>query len=160
MRHSLIAAAVVGLLAVPGIALAASTTVDGEGDIAKMRASNGDTAVKVSLKGLEELCGGTQHVNVAITWGTDASYEVDGACVSGEWGQVLSYLADADSPETGKVRPCSKLKVRHRDGAVRVRVPRSCINKAGDRIRVRAEGQNFGTLTGGTAGPTKRLRRG
>ena len=86
---------------------------------------------------------------------------MNGGCVSGEWSRGLFYLADAQNPEnSSKKQPCSGLKVVYSDGAVQVRVPRSCIRKAGSRVRVRAEGQNFGTMTGGTAGPTKPLRRG
>ena len=162
MRLSLplAAAAATALLALPATASAASTTVDGQGDIKSMKVVNGEKAVKVVLRGLEELCGGTQKAGALITWGTDAAYQVDGICVSGQWGEGLFYLDDADAPEGGKQQGCGRLKIAYADGAVRIRVPRSCIKKAANRIRVEGEGYNFGHLMGGTAGPTKRLRRG
>ena len=159
MRSFLTLAAIAAGLAFPGSALAAKQTVDGKGDITKMKVVNGDKSVSVALFGLEELCGGTRQANVEISWGTKAGYEYDGICPHGEWGEGIFYYADHSAQE-GKSVNCAKLNVRFARGAVRIRIPRSCISKAADRIRVKAKGHNFGTLQGGEAGPTKRLRRG
>ncbi len=161
MRRSLTLAAVVAALAVPASAFAASQTVAGKGDIEKMKVTNGQDAVTVALFGLEKKCGGTRQANVTISWG-QSGYVYDGICPSGEWGEGLFYFADLGDRGTkvGKQTTCGKLVTRVSDGAFRLKVPRSCLRKADDQIRVKAVGQNFGTLTGGTAGPTKRLARG
>ena len=114
---------------------AASQTVAGTGDIEKL----------------------------VVDWGTKAGYEIDNGCYSGgTWAASLVYLADRAAPEGGTIVECPKLRFTWDAAAKahRAKVPRSCIPKAGNKLRVRAEGVNFTSVTGGEAGPTKRLRRG
>jgi len=141
---------------------AASQTVQGTGDIEKMVAKNGDSALKVSLVGLGAPCD-AKYMKVTIDWGTKAGYAIDNGCYSGgTWAHSLVYLADRSNAEGGKLIECPKLRFSWDEDAEahRAKVPRSCIPKAGDKLRVRAEGVNFTSVTGGEAGPTKRLRRG
>ena len=141
---------------------AASQTVAGQGDIEKMYANNGDKGITVKLFGLEKPCGGTQYMNVQVKWGDKEAYEVDGACVSGSWGYDLFYLADRSNPEGSKKKSCDGLKVSYNKdkGFLKTYIPRSCIPKANNKVKIQSEGHNFGTMTGGSAGPTKLLAKG
>ena len=54
-----------------------------------------------------------------------------------------------------------RLKYDAGETAWRATIPRSCIPKAPDRIRVESEGVNYaGSAIPGQAGPTRLLRRG
>ena len=146
----------------PASALAASQTVQGTGDIEKMAANNAQRALKVSLFGLAAPCD-AKYMKITVEWGTKAGYAIDNGCYpGGTWAHSLVYLADRSDAEGGKLVECAKLRFAWDEdaGAHRAKVPRSCIPKAGNKLRVRAEGLNFTSVTGGEAGPTKRLRRG
>jgi hypothetical protein len=102
-------------------------------------------------------------MKITVDWGTKAGYTIDNGCYpGGTWAHSLVYLADRSDAEGGKIIECPKLRFGWDEDAEahRAKVPRSCIPKAGNRLRVRAEGLNFTSVTGGEAGPTKRLRRG
>ena len=151
------------ILSLAGPAGAEGTTVKGEGDLTRMRAVNATKAVKVKLFGLDEPCGGAQYFNVQVRWGRKAAYEVAAGCYGGtDWGSGLFYLPDRSDPQTVREVACDSLKVTYNadKGFHRIVIPRSCMKKANDRVRVWAEGHNYGTVTGGSAGPTKLLDRG
>ena len=142
---------------------AASQTVQGTGDIDKLVVSNAQTKLKASLFGLGAPCDEAKYMKLVVDWGTKAGYEIDNGCYSGgTWAASLVYLADRAAPEGGTIVECPKLRFTWDAAAKahRAKVPRSCIPKAGNKLRVRAEGVNFTSVTGGEAGPTKRLRRG
>ena len=141
---------------------AASQTVQGTGDIDKLAVTNAQHALKASLFGLGAPCE-AKYMKLTVDWGTKGGYEIDNGCYSGgTWTDSLVYLADRSAPEGGKLVDCPKLRFAWDEDAAahRAKVPRSCIPKAGNKLRVRAEGVNFTSVTGGEAGPTKRLRRG
>ena len=141
---------------------AASQTVQGTGDIDKLVVNNAKSALKASLFGLGAPCD-AKYMKLTVDWGTKAGYEIDNGCYPGAtWSDSLVYLADRSNPEGGKIVDCPKLRFTWDEdaGAHRAKVPRSCIPKAGNKLRVRAEGVNYTSVTGGEAGPTKRLRRG
>jgi hypothetical protein len=143
-------------------AVAASQTVQGTGDIDKMVANNAQSALKVALFGLAAPCD-AKYMKITVDWGTKAGYAVDNGCYpGGTWDHSLVYLADRSDAEGGKIIDCPRLRFGWDEEAEahRAKVPRSCIPKAGNKLRVRAEGINFTSVTGGEAGPTKRLRRG
>ncbi len=143
-------------------AVAASQTVQGTGDIDKMVANNAQSALKVALFGLAAPCD-AKYMKITVDWGTKAGYAIDNGCYSGgTWAHSLVYLADRSAGEGGKIIECPKLRFGWDEDAEahRAKVPRSCMPKAGNKLRVRAEGLNFTSVTGGEAGPTKRLRRG
>ena len=152
------------LLLVASLALPAhaeSQTVEGQGDIEKMRARNGDSAVVVKLFGLNGPCE-VRDFTIEIRWGTDERYEVQAGCYGGTtWAENLYYLADKDNPESAQEVNCRRFKVTYNEdrGIHRAFVPRSCLDEATNRVRVYAEGVNYGGM-GGTAGPTRRLARG
>jgi hypothetical protein len=146
----------------PASALAASQTVQGTGDIDKMVANNAQSALKVSLFGLDAPCD-AKYMKITVDWGTKAGYAIENGCYpGGTWDHSLVYLPDRSAGDGGKIIKCPKLRFSWDEDAEthRAKVPRSCIPKAGNKLRVRAEGLNFSSVTGGEAGPTKRLRRG
>jgi len=149
-------------LVLAGSASAASQTVQGSGDIDKMTVNNAETALKVNLFGFGPPCD-AHYMRVIVDWGTKAGYQIDNGCYPGAtWAKTLSYLPDRAKPESGKIVACPKLRFSYSEatGSHRAVVPRSCMPKAGNRLKVRASGDNYGSVTGGEAGPTRSLRRG
>ena len=71
-------------------------------------------------------------------------------------------MPDRSKPEGGRIVTSPKLRFGYSeaDKSYRVDVSRSCIPKAGNRVRVSSSGDNYGSVTGGEAGPTRSLRRG
>ena len=57
---------------------------------------------------------------------------------------------------------CEKFNVAYdKDkGTYKVVVPRKCMDEAPDKIKVRAEGDNYASPMPGEAGPTRALARG
>jgi hypothetical protein len=150
------------VLSLAGSASAASQTVQGSGDIDKMVVDNAKSALKVNLFGFGPPCD-AHYMSVILDWGTKAGYQVSNGCYPGAtWEKSLSYLPDRSKPEGAKIVTCSKLRFGYSeaDKSHRAYVPRSCIPKAGNRVKVRSSGDNYGSMTGGEAGPTRSLRRG
>jgi hypothetical protein len=157
-----LALAVASAACVAGTAGAASQSVKGTGDIQKMVVDNAKKALKVKLLGFDAPCD-AHYMKITVDWGKKSGYAIDQGCYPGaEWGRSLVYMPDRGTPETGKIVACAKLRFAYvkKDGSYRMTVPRSCIPKAGERLRVSAFGDNYGSPTGGEAGPTKRLKRG
>lgn len=149
------------LLVLAPAATGESMTVQGTGDIDKMAVKNGDRAVITKVFGLSEPCE-AQYLEVVIFWGKKKAYEASAGCYSGTWAKGLYYQPNRNKPETGMPVGCDKFKIVYnaKRGFYRVVVGRTCLKSAPDKLRVRSEGHDFGTLTGGAAGPTKALRRG
>lgn len=150
------------VLCLVGSASAASQTVRGSGDIDKMVVKNTRTALKVNLFGFGPPCD-AHYMAVVVDWGTRAAYEITNGCYPGAtWQKSLSYVPDRSKPEGGKLVTCPRLRFGYSraDRSYRAHVPRTCIPKAGNRLRVRSSGDNYGSVTGGEAGPTRSLRRG
>jgi hypothetical protein len=142
---------------------AASQTVQGTGDIDKLVVNNAQTKLKASLFGIGAPCDEAKSIKLTIDWGTKAGYAIESGCYPGAtWASSLVYMADRDAGQGGKILECAKFRFTWDADARahRAKVPRSCIPKAGNKLRVRAEGVNYTSVTGGEAGPTKRLRRG
>jgi hypothetical protein len=159
---SALALTLVAGLCLAGSASAASQTVQGSGDIDKMVVKNAASALKVNLFGFGPPCE-AHYIKVVLDWGTKAAYQVDNGCYPGAtWQKSLSYVADRSKPEGAKIVSCPALRFRYSeaDKSYRIYVPRTCIPKARNRVRVRSSGDNYGSTTGGEAGPTRLLRRG
>ena len=161
--YSLPLAAVCCLVAA-SVAMGESQTVNGKGDIKKMTADNAQRAVKVKLSGLGKPCEARQ-MTITVFWGTKPAYQVQAGCYGGTtWASGLYYTADRrdGSLATKKVR-CPGFRLRYDSGAKvwRAFVPRGCLSKAPNRIRVKSDGVNYaGSAIPGEAGPTRLLRRG
>ena len=149
-------------LSLAGSASAASQTVQGSGDIDKMVVDNAKNALKVDLFGFGVPCD-AHYMSVVVEWGTKAGYQISNGCYPGAtWAKSLSYMPDRSKPEGGRIVTCPKLRFGYSeaDKSYRAHVPRSCIPKAGNRVKVSSSGDNYGSVTGGEAGPTRSLRRG
>ena len=162
MRTARFAAlALLTALVVVPYALAESQTVQGTGAIKKLTANNGDNKVVAKLKGMDAPCE-AHYFKVVIFWGKKKAYQADAGCYGTEWIPSLYYQANRNSGQGGKEVKCDKFKVAYdKDlGGYKVVVPRKCMDEAPDKIKVRAEGDNYGSPMPGEAGPTKALARG
>jgi len=135
-------------------AFAESVTVQGTGAITKMSVNNAQDSLIVKVYGLNAPCRDAQNLNVTVKWGTTADYVADAICGfrSGNWEYGLFYSGE------GKVN-CPDFRMTYNSTGKfhRVFFPRSCIDRAANRVKVRAEG---GDSKFGEAGPTPLLRRG
>lgn len=141
-----------------------SQTVSGKGDLKKMTAANGLSSVKVKLVGLRGPCDAKQFT-IDVFWGTKPTYQVQAFCTAGTtWTRGLYYDGDRRDGGIAERRvPCRGFRLKYDSARKtwRAVVPRACIPKAPDRIRVESEGVNYaGSAIPGEAGPTRRLRRG
>ncbi len=145
-----------------GMANAETQTVDGNGDITKMVASNGTNAVTAKVFGLARPCGGAQYLHVSLTNRNGRLlYMAEGSCIQAQWFTGLYYTATGVPEDLRKVRCPNFSFTRSRTtGAYRIEMPRGCLDNAPNRVKVKAEGANYGSMTGGAAGPTKLLARG
>jgi hypothetical protein len=162
-RLPIVLVASVSLLAIgTGVAVAETQTVNGTGDITKMVADNGTSSVTTKVFGLKRPCGGAQYLHVHITKGDGTLlYKAEGGCYSAEWLTSLWYTPTGAEEDYEAVDCPGFSFTRNRTtGAYKVVMPRTCLVNAPNRVRVDADGQNYGTLTGGQAGPTKVLSRG
>jgi len=159
MRSLLVAAAM--LLALVPFALADSQTVQGTGVIKKLSVNNGDNKVVAKLKGMDAPCE-AHYFKVVIFWGKKKAYQADAGCYGVKWIPSLYYQANRNNGQGGEEVKCEKFKVAYdKDkGTYKVVVPRKCMDAAPDKIKVRAEGDNYGSPMPGEAGPTKALARG
>ncbi len=154
------------VLLTASMAGAASQTVAGDeyggsvGDIKKIVVNNAQKAVSTKVFGLGKPCGGAKYLQVNVQNGRGKTlYSGEAGCYSGNNGLVWATgLYD---------RGGSKVRCRNFDisrsrttGAYRVLMPRECLSDAPNRIKVDVTGQNWGSVTGGHAGPTKVLGRG
>lgn len=161
-----IIATVCGVLLTASMASAASQTVAGDefggtvGDIKKIVVNNGQNALSTKVFGLGKPCGGAKYIHVYVQNGRGKTlYTAEAGCYSGDTGPV--WLTGLYDDSGSKVR-CRDFDVsRNRStGAYQVLMPRGCLGDAPNRIRVDVTGQNWGSLTGGHAGPTRILDRG
>ena len=76
-----------------------------------------------------------------------------------KWIPSLYYQANRNNGQGGEEVKCEKFKVAYdKDkGTYKVVVPRKCMDEAPDKIKVRAEGDNYASPVPGEAGPTKAL---
>ena len=151
----------IAALTVVASAYAASQTMNGQGDLKKMTATNGSNAVTTKLTGFKGPCK-AQQFHVEIQWGSKSAYRAHAECTAGTtWTKGLEYMADRNDFTTNpKSVRCRGLKVAFSGGSWTTVVPRTCMSKAPARIRVRAEGNNYASPMPGTAGPTRLLRKG
>jgi hypothetical protein len=141
-------------------AYAEKQTVNGSGDITKLVANNATSKLTAKVLGLGSRCGGAQYLHVFVkNKNGRLLYEADGDCISAQWGVGLYYTSTGVREDEVPV-DCPDFAITRNAGAYTVSIPRSCLDHAPNRVKVKVEGANFGTMTGGTAGPTKVLYRG
>lgn len=151
-----------------GVAQAESQTVQGKrfggnvGDIKKMTVNNARAEVTTNVFGLGRPCGGAKQLSVELqTPRGKIVYVAEAGCYGVDWITNLYYSPTGDPQDLTRVRCASFAFTRNNTtGAFKIVMPRRCIDQAPDRIRVKAEGLDFGSVTGGIAGPTDVLARG
>ncbi len=160
IRSALAGAALVLLLVVPA-ASADSVTVRGTGDIDKLSVNNGDKALTAKLYGFAAPCD-AHYFKIVVFWGSKPAYQASGGCYpGGQWITSLEYFPNRNGQDSQPVK-CAKFKLAYNTKGkhYRLSLPRGCMSKAPDRVKVRSDGDNYGSTTGGEVGPTKGLGRG
>lgn len=152
------------LLLFAASAAAESQTMRGQGDLKKMVVSNGRSAVTVKLVGFRGPCQ-AKGFSIKVFWGTKPAYQVQANCTGNTtWTKGLYFDDDRrDGAYAEKRVRCRgfSLKYNSDEKSWRAVLPRECLSKAADRVRVDAEGINYtGSALPGVAGPTRLLRRG
>jgi hypothetical protein len=147
-----VVAVVVMTVGFTGTSFAASTTVSGTGDIQKMAVNNGPDAVVVKIFGPGGACD-IRYVAAALRGTDGVTYKASGGCYPG--GQWVVDLSKGT-----KSVACSgdRLAYNTSGGFWRFSVPRGCLRKLTDKIKVSGE-LTFSAMPG-AAGPSKWLRRG
>jgi hypothetical protein len=129
-----------------------------------MYAQNGQHAVTIKIYGIGKPCEQAKQFTMEIRWrNSQASYQVQAGCYGGtDWAENLYYLSDRHDPNSAKEVNCANFAATYNpQGKIhRAFIPRGCIGKANNRIRVWAEGVNYADAMPGEAGPTKLLNRG
>jgi hypothetical protein len=154
MRRTLALVAVVIAvgLGLSSAAVAGTGTVAGTGDITKLVANNKADAVLVQVFGPGGECD-VRYVAAELRGTDGVTYEASGGCYPG--GQWILGLSKGTKAVT-----CGgdKLTYNAAAGFWRFSIPRKCLGRLTDKIKVSAE-LTF-SATPGEAGPTKWLRRG
>jgi hypothetical protein len=157
-------------LGLAGPALAESTTVQGKsvngypGNITKMVANNARTAIVAKVYGLDKPCDARQ-VEVSVKSHNGVQYRAMGSCYNlGEtpkWNKGL-YRVNDDGSTSGDSLACDDFKLTYNadHGFYKAVMPRSCVSKLQDGVRVEASGIDFDYATPGQTPWTKRLARG
>ena len=148
---ALIAAVIVVSLSFSGAANADTGTVTGTGDISKMVASNKSDAVIVKVFGPGGRCD-IRFVAATLKGTNGATYQTSGGCYSGQW--ILGLSKGTKAVTCGGDR----LAYNTTGGFWRFSVPRTCLGRLTDKIKVSAE-LTFSAMPG-AAGPTGWIRRG
>jgi hypothetical protein len=165
MRRKVVLAIAVGSVSLGCLAPSASaesTTVKGTGDIKKMYVKNGSSALVTKVFGFKGACQ-AHYFRIQIFWGQKAAYQADGGCYpGGQWITSLYFFSDRNAGSGGTKVKCGQFRLTYNatERSWRAFVPRSCLVKAPNRVRVKSDGDNYGSTTGGEAGPTRALGRG
>jgi hypothetical protein len=152
-----------------GVARAESETVRGDspgpgtGDITKMVADNGVDAVTAKVFGIGRPCTEAKDLSVYVENRRGRIlYHAQAVCSAGtSWSANLYYTATGSIQDEKRVRCSTFTFARSKaTGAYKVVMPRRCLGNAPGAVRLEAEGSNWGSVTGGHAGPTSVLSRG
>jgi len=151
-----------------GVANAQSQTVAGDkyggsfGDVRKIVVNNATANLTTKVFGLGKPCVGAKSLSVDVQNRRGRLlYQAQAGCYGVDWGTGL-YATTTGKPEDAVPVKCPKFVLARsaKSGAFRVVIPRKCMSGAPNKLRVEVNGLNFGSATGGHAGPTKALRRG
>ncbi len=144
-------------------AKAESQTRAGTGDISKIVVNNGTNTLTTKVFGFGNPCGGAHYISVEVrNRNGRLLYHATGGCYPGAtWATGLYYTATGEGEDETKVR-CSRFEFKRVQSprSYIIVMPRSCLDHAPDRVKVNVWGDNYGSTTGGEAGPTKLLNRG
>ena len=135
-----------------GTALADSATVTGSGDIQKLVVDNGAETVVVKIFGPGGKCD-IRYVAATLRGTDGVSYKATGGCYPG--GQWILGLSKGT-----KEVACGTDKLTYNSAGEfwRFAVPRSCLRKLTNKVKV--SGELIFSPMPGEAGPTRWVRRG
>jgi hypothetical protein len=151
-------AALAFLIGLAGPADAESQTVAGSGgDLTELFVSNGSNAVVAKVEGSDIECGVSTWVQIVMRDGDGTKYRAMGGCYPGDPASGGGWHKSLERGNT-LVKCGFTLKYNTTGGFWRFEVPRTCLNKLANRIKVSAE--VVATASPGAAGPTKWLARG
>jgi hypothetical protein len=126
------------LLGLAGPAGAESATVQGTGDLDKMSVNNGPGAVVAKVYGPNIECGLSRWVEIVMRDGDGTKYTAMGGCYPGDptaeggWHTSLS--------RGSKLVTCDGYTLTYNStGFWRFEVPRSCLNRLANRIKVKSD---------------------
>ena len=154
--------AVALLLGLAGPTAAESQTIPGTGvvpgtvgDLEKLFVSNGSTSVVARAYGPDIECGVSRWVSIVMRDGDGTKYTAKGGCYQG--GVWIKSLARGSS-----LVNCGGFTLRYNSTGSfwRFEVPRSCLGRLANRIKVVTAELNSGSPNPGMAGPTSWLSRG
>jgi hypothetical protein len=146
------------LVGLAGPASADSTTVVGTGAIQKLSVNNGSKAVVAKVYGPNIECGVSRWVKIHMRDSDGTNYEAMGGCYPGDPASVGGWHKSLSLGS--KLVSCGfALKYNSTGGFWGFKVPRSCLGKLANRIKVTNVELVAGALPGG-AGPTRWLSRG
>ncbi|MFL6002359.1 MAG: hypothetical protein ACJ72P_06075 [Nocardioides sp.] len=152
-------AALAFLISLAGPAGAETQTVQGTGgDLQKMSVFNQPNAVVAKLYGSDIECGVSRWVDIQMRDRDGTKYTAMGGCYPGDPASGGGWHKSLERGAT-LVKCGFTLKYNTTDGFWRFEVPRSCLAKLGNQIRV-VKAEVVATATPGEAGPTRWLSRG
>jgi hypothetical protein len=160
-------AAVALLLGLAGPAAAESQTIPGTGvvpgtvgDLEKLFVSNGSTSVVAKAYGSDIECGVSRWVSIVMRDGDGTRYTAMGGCYPGDPASGGGWHKSLSRGNT--LVNCSGFTLRYNStgGYWRFEVPRSCLGRLANRIKVVTAELNSGSPNPGLAGPTRWLSRG
>jgi hypothetical protein len=158
-RLGALLAAVALLLGLAAPANADSQKVDGTGgDLTKLFVNNGSSAVVAKVYGSNIECGVSRWVKIVMRDGDGTKYTAMGGCYPGDPASGGGWHKSLERGSSLVTCGGFKLKYITTGGFWRFEVPRSCLNKLANRIKVEAE--LVATAMPGSAGPTRFLSRG
>jgi hypothetical protein len=146
-----------------GVAAAQTQTVVGDkyggslGDVKKIVVNNATKALTTKVFGIGKPCTQAKSLSVKVqNRRRRLLFSAEAGCYGAtDWitGLYTSKATEVTCRKLGFARSA-------KTGAYTVKIPRRCIKSAPDKLRVEVDGMNWGSATGGHAGPTKALRRG
>jgi hypothetical protein len=162
MRRALtVLLALTGLmLGLTGSASADSVTVKGTGNITKMYVNNDTGKITVKVYGLDKPCM-AKSLWVTVSSRETAKYRAEAGCYGGTWAKGLYLYANGDTGSGGKKVTCAGFVFKYvTDGKFyKIVMPRTCVSKLPNKVKVTAEGVDYASAMPGYA-TTKLLPRG
>jgi hypothetical protein len=145
-----------------GVAAAQTQTVAGDkyggkvGDVKKIVVNNAKKALTTKVFGIGKPCAKAKSLSATVQNRKGKPlFRAEGSCIGVDWYTGLYTAVPSEVT-------CKKFVFarNNKTGAFTIKIPRACLPGAPGKLRVDVSGINFGSVTGGHAGPTKALRRG
>lgn len=152
-------AAIALVFSLAGPATAQSQSVQGTGgDLQKMSVFNNTNAVVAKVFGSNIECGVSRWVDIQMRDRDGTKYTAMGGCYPGDPASGGGWHKSLERGST-LVKCGFTLKYNTAGGFWRFEIPRTCLTKLGNQIKV-VKGEVVATASPGEAGPTGWLSRG